>query len=125
MLILDTNVISECMRPVPDSSVLSWLRHQATASVFLTSITIAEIQYGVELLPVGSRKEKIRTIVQAMLHEDFMGRILPFDQEAASAYAEIASNRRQMGRPISQFDCQIAAIAKTRGAVVVTRNRGC
>ena len=122
MLILDTNVISECMRAAPDPLVVEWLTDQPSSSVFLTSVTTAELRYGVAILPDGRRKAQIEQAIQAMFEEDFAGRILPFDEQASCAYAQIAAGRRDLGRPISQFDCQIAAIAAVRGAAVATRN---
>ena len=87
-----------------------------------TSITKAEILFGVALLPAGARRDALEEAVTAMFEEDFGGRLLPFDGAAASDYAVIASHRRQAGKPISQFDAQIAAIARSRGAAIATRN---
>lgn len=122
MIILDTNVLSELMRPTPEPSVEHWLADQPSASVFLSTITEAELRYGVMLLPAGKRQTALSGQVEAMLEEDFAGRILSFDSAAAVAYAEIAAARRQAGRPISQADAQIAAIAVSRGAALATRN---
>mgnify|MGYP001812564918 FL=1 len=122
MIVLDTNVLSELMRSVPDVSVTNWVATQSTANLFVTTITQAEILHGVLLLPPGRRRDAIEAAADAMFEEDFAGRILPFSSLAAHAYAEIAVARRQAGRPISQFDAQIAAIAKSSGANVATRN---
>lgn len=122
MIVLDTNVLSELLRPMPFSAVEQWLSEQPTASVFITTVTKAEILYGVRILPGGNRRDVLESAVGAIFSEDFGGRILPFDQEAAERYATIASHRRQIGRPISQFDAQIAAIAACRGADLATRN---
>ena len=122
MIVLDTNVLSELMRSVPDVSVTNWVATQSTANLFVTTITQAEILHGVLLLPPGRRRDAIEAAADARFEEDFAGRILPFSSLAAPAYAEIAVARRQAGRPISQFDAQIAAIAKSSGANVATRN---
>ena len=122
MILLDTNVVSELMRPVPAPAVMSWLAAQPAASLFISAVTEAELRYGVTLLPEGRRRADLMAAVDAMLAEDFTGRILPFDSAAAVAYAAIAAGRRQEGKPISQFDAQIAAIAQSRGAELATRN---
>ncbi|GLR66947.1 ribonuclease VapC [Acidocella aquatica] len=122
MILLDTNVLSELMRPTPEAAVERWLAEQPAASVFISAITEAELRYGVALLPAGKRRSALAVTIEAMLVEDFGGRILPFDSQAAIAFAEIATARRQAGRPISQADAQIAAIARSRGATLATRN---
>ncbi len=122
MILLDTNILSELMRPAPEKGVEQWLADQPDASVFISAITEAELRYGVALLPAGKRRSALATVIEDMLGEDFIGRILPFDSAAAVAFAEIAANRRQAGRPIAQADAQIAAIAWSRGAVLATRN---
>ena len=122
MIVLDTNVLSELMRPAPDPAVERWLADQPAASVFISAITEAELRYGVALLPSGKRRSTIAAEIEGMLGEEFSGRILPFDSPAAVAFAEIAADRRQAGRPISQADAQIAAIARSRGAALATRN---
>ena len=122
MIILDTNVLSELMRPAPEAAVVDWVATQSTASLFITTITQAEILHGILLLPQGRRRGEIEGAADTMFEEDFAGRILPFGSHAAHAYAEIAVARRQSGRPISQFDAQIAAITKSTGAGVATRN---
>jgi predicted nucleic acid-binding protein len=122
MIILDTNVLSELMKPKPDRRVVRWVDSQPAASLFTTSITQAEILHGAMLLPKGKRRTSIDDAVTSMFEEDFAGRVLAFDSEAAFPYARIASERRRAGRPISQLDAQIAAIAESRGASVATRN---
>jgi predicted nucleic acid-binding protein len=122
MILLDTNVLSELMRPAPSAAVESWMSDQPVAGIFISAITEAELRYGLALLPDGQRQRRLITQVEAMLAEDFAGRILPFDSPAASAYARIAAARRLSGRPISQADAQIAAIAASRGASLATRN---
>jgi len=123
MVLLDTNILSELVRPAPDTHVERWLAFQPIASVFISAITEAELRYGVALLPEGRRRTSLAAAIAAMLEVDFGGRILPFDSEAAIAFAEIAAARRVAGHPISQADAQIAAIARSRGASLATRNQ--
>jgi hypothetical protein len=122
MIILDTNVLSELMKPAPGESVVRWMSAQAATSLYTTSITQAEILHGVMLLPSGRRRNAVKTAAEAMFKEDFAGRILPFGSDAADPYADIAVERRRAGRPISHFDAQIAAIARSAGAGIATRN---
>ena len=121
-MIVDTDVLSELMKREPMPVVEQWLVAQPPASLFTTSITKAEVLFGIALLPAGARRDALEEAVAAMFEEDFGGRVLPFDGAAAYDYAVIASHRRQAGKPISQFDAQIAAIARSRGAAIATRN---
>lgn len=122
MIVLDTNVLSELMRPEPDANVSAWDAQRPATSLFTTTLTQAEMLYGLRLLPAASRRSRLEAVVSEMFATDFAGRVLPFDQAAAHAYAEIAAARRRAGRPIAQFDAQIAAIARSRDAGVATRN---
>lgn len=122
MILLDTNILSELMRPAPEPAVEQWLAAQPDASVFISAITEAELRYGAALLPTGKRRTALVAEIEAMLEEIFGGRILPFDSSAAQAFAVLASERRQAGRPISQADAQVAAVARSRGASLATRN---
>ena len=122
MILLDTNILSELMRAAPEAAVEQWLADQPAVRVFISAITEAELRYGLALLPPGKRRSALAVEIENMLREDFSGRILPFDSPAAIAFAEIAAERRQAGRPISQADAQIAAIARSRGAALATRN---
>ncbi|MGB8843564.1 MAG: type II toxin-antitoxin system VapC family toxin [Aliidongia sp.] len=122
MILLDTNILSELMRPIPTAGVEHWLAEQPAASVFISAITEAELRYGLALMPIGKRRSTLTGLMEGMLAEEFNGRILPFDSPAAVIFAEIAADRRQAGRPISQADAQIAAIARSRGAALATRN---
>ncbi len=122
MIILDTNVLSELVKPSPDPNVVHWIGQKPVASLFTSTITQAEILYGVTLMPDGDRKTLLLKAVFRMFDELFAGRLLPFDAEAAMNYALIASDRRRAGRPISQFDAQIAAIARSREGRLATRN---
>jgi hypothetical protein len=122
MILLDTNVLSELMRPAPSAAVERWMSGQPVAGVFISAITEAELRCGLTLLPEGRRRSQLIAQAEAMLAEDFVGRILPFDSQAAVAYARIAAARRRAGRAISQADAQIAAIAASRSASLATRN---
>lgn len=124
MIVLDTNVVSELLRPAPAKQVGAWLSVQDGATIYFTAVGEAELRHGVAILPPGRRRTGLSRAIEGILEEDFRDRILPFDRAAASAYAAIAAERRAAGRPISQFDCQIAAIARARGATVATRNTG-
>jgi predicted nucleic acid-binding protein len=122
MIVLDTNVLSEMMRPNPEPIVETWLANQPPVSLFITAVTEAELRYGLRLMPAGKRRASLASVMYGVLAEDFRDRILPFDSPAAIAFAEIAAIRRQAGRPIAQADAQIAAIARSRGATIATRN---
>ena len=122
MIILDTNVLSELMRPRPDPAVVGWMASQPASSLYTTSITQAEILHGIMILTAGRRRSALETATAAMFAEDFDGRILGFGTDSAAPYARIAADRRRARRPISHFDAQIAAIAHTVGAAIATRN---
>lgn len=123
MIVLDTNVLSELMRPDPDQAVIAWMDSQEPAQLFLTAITVAEILYGIARLPDGKRKAGLRERGVAMLQEDFAGRIISFDEAAAAQYAEVVCERQSSGRSIGMADAQIAAICRTlNGATLATRN---
>ena len=122
MIVLDTNVLSELLRAAPDPAVVRWAASQPLETLFTTTVTQAEMLYGIKLLPAGQRRQQLEDAVTALFDEDFAGRVLPFDGEAATAYARIAAERKQSGHPISQFDAQIAAIGQTRGGRLATRN---
>ncbi len=111
MIILDTNVLSEVLTPAPSPVVLRWLAAQEPSSVFTTTITQAELLYGVESLPPGKRRTRLLASIENILNEEFVDRILPFDEEAARRFAKIVAARDATGRPISQFDAMIAAIS--------------
>lgn len=119
---LDTNVASEIMRPAPASTVMAWIAERDAEELFLTAVSEAELLYGVAIMPAGRRRAMLEDSMTRWLALGFGERILPFDSAAARAYAEIAAGRRRAGRPISEADCQIAAISRSRGAVLVTRN---
>ena len=122
MVVLDTNVVSELMKAAPRPSVKLWLAAQPRLTVFIGAITEAELRLGVALLPGGRRRDALAADMEAMIAEDFGGRVLAFDSPAAKAFAAIVADRRRSGRPIAIPDAQIAAIARSRGASVATRN---
>ncbi|MBS1855473.1 MAG: type II toxin-antitoxin system VapC family toxin [Acidobacteria bacterium] len=122
MTVLDTNVLSEVLRPQPSGAVLHWLAAQPPSDIYTTAITVAEVLYGIEALPAGKRRTKLLAAVEKMFAEQFDGRVLPFDEGAARVFAGIATARAAAGRPISQFDAMIAAIARLHRAAVATRN---
>jgi len=122
MIIIDTNVISELLRPTPEPAVEAWLGEQDGLSIYLTAISEAELRYGVAIMISGKRRDGLGIAIDRILRDDMAGRILPFDSAAARAYADIAASRRSAGKPISQADCQIAAIARAHNAPVATRN---
>jgi predicted nucleic acid-binding protein len=122
MIVLDTNVLSEVLRPEPEPRVLAWLDEQPANSIFTTAVTQGEILYGIRLLADGQRRRKLWDAASFMFNDDFAGRVLSFDSEAADHYAQIGASRRSAGRPISQFDATIAAITRAHGATLATRN---
>ena len=120
MIILDTNVISEMTRPDPADAVKDWFDSQD--DLYTTAITQAEMFYGLKRMPKGRRRDELFESLAEIFNELFAGRILSFDSEAAVSFADVVAGRERRGRPIQQFDAQIAAIARSRGAAVVTRN---
>ncbi len=122
MIVLDTNVVSELMRPAPSSAVVSWVSQRDAATLFFSAVGEAELRLGVAAMPAGRRRDAIEEAIEATLSKDFAGRILPFDSAAARAYAAIAAARRAAGRPVSTMDMQIAAIARSQHMAVATRN---
>jgi toxin FitB len=122
LIVLDTNVVSEMMRPAPDSAVLNWLNTQVADELWLNSVVVSELLFGIARLPAGVRKRQLADTCAAMLEQDFAGRILPFDVEAAVVYAELAAGGEARGRPVEMADAQIAAICLAQGAALATRN---
>ena len=122
MIVLDTNVVSELMQVEPSGNVSRWVASRPATSLCTTAITYAEISLGVELLPKGKRRDTIEQRARVFLDRGFAGRVLSFDGDAALAYARIVAARRRSGRPISQADAQIAAITRTLGYDLATRN---
>ena len=124
ILLVDTNVLSETMKPRPDAAIASWMRAQPLELLFTAAICQAEILAGIAVLPTGRRRGELEAMAQAIFGQDFEGRILPFDVPAATAYAELFAVRRQAGRPIETPDLIIAATARAHGAAIVTRDVG-
>ncbi len=122
MIVLDTNVLSEAFRPKPSESVLKWLATQPPLSVYITTITQAEILYGIEVLPAGKRRMRLSEAIERVFADEFAGRVLPFDEEAARIFPKIVTARNELGRPISQFDAMIASIARSHHSAIATRN---
>ena len=122
MIVLDTSVVSDMMLPRPTVRVIEWITKQTTSRLHLSTISEAELRYGVEILPSGQRRERLLAEIEGMLRDDFEGRILPFDSYAAREYAVIAAARRAVGRTINHAGCQIAAIARSHRASVATRD---
>ena len=122
MIVLDTNVISELARQLPDTGVLAWLDSLEISEVATTAVTAAELRYGVAGLPDGHRKRELTVMIRGILTEDFYGRILPFDERASVRYADLVTGRTRIGRPIGVADAMIAAICRDSGATLATRN---
>ena len=122
MILLDTNIVSELLRKTPEPKVEAWLAAQNGSDIYLSVVSEAELRLGVAVMPAGRRRTALAAMMDDILQEDFRARILPFDSPAAVAYAAIAADRRAAGRPISQFDGQIAAIARANGAALAARN---
>jgi predicted nucleic acid-binding protein len=122
MILLDNNVISAVMAPSPPGAVLSWLDRQSTATLFLSVVTVAEIAYAIRVLPEGKRHRSLATRFEDFVTRGFDQRILVFDTASALEYAEIMAHRREIGRPMSIHDGQIAAIARHHRMSIATRN---
>ena len=121
-VLLDTNVVSELIRKSPDPVVEAWAAGHPLEDLCFSAVGEAEVRYGAAILPAGRRRETLVLDFERMLRDAFEDRVLPFDSEAARAYADIAATRRSAGRTIAPADCQIAAIARSRDMAVATRN---
>ena len=121
--LLDTNVLSEFIRPAPEPRVLRWFDARHGAKFVTSAVTRAELLLGVALLPSGKRRERIAHAIEQTFDEDFAGNCLPFDSTAAGEYAVLVAARVRAGKPISTEDAQIAAIALANQLTLVTRNR--
>ena len=122
MIIVDTNVISEIMRPNPERQVLDWMDGLPKSDVGITSITVGEILYGIGSLPEGKRKKRLLEAAAAIFEVFFSDRIYAFDRLAAVEYADIVIQRERMGAPVSMANAQIAAICRVALADLATRN---
>jgi predicted nucleic acid-binding protein len=122
MIVLDTNVVSEMMKPSPKTSLVDWLNRQETATLYLSTITLAEIGYGLHAMPDGKRRRSLEDRFEEFIVEGFDQRILGFDRVAARAYGELMGRRKTLGRPMSILDGQIASIARANHFAIATRN---
>ena len=122
MILIDTNVISELMRPTPDAKVLAWVDAQVVETLYLSAITVAELRYGLAALPSGKRRQIFQDRLEGEFLGPFSGRILPFDDVASRVYAELMAQARNDGKPISKEDGYIAAIAHAHKMKVATRD---
>jgi len=122
LILLDTNIISEVMRPAPDPRVICWLNEADVGILHVSTISIAEILYGLDLLPAGRRRVGMKEQVEAFLLKGFSQRIMSFDEGAARHYGPLMADRRRAGRPMAAPDGQIAAIARSRAMALATRN---
>ena len=121
MIVLDTNVVSEAMKPEPDPAVRAWLNNQAAETLYLSSVTLAEMLFGIAALPAGKRKNMLGRALDGLI-KLFEGRVLPFDTDAARHYAKLAVTARGAGRGRSTPDGYTAAIAASRGFLVASRD---
>jgi len=121
MILLDTNILSELMRADASQKVIEWLDQQAASALYISSITRAEIELGICLLPNGRKKDSLKAAAQDMFN-DFSSRCLSFDESSAVVYAQLVAKRRSLGRPVSVEDAQIASIAITHHMTLATRN---
>jgi len=121
MIVVDTNVVSELMRPSPSEAVVAWVEGQPTRELYTSAVTLAEVLYGIERLPAGLRQEELRSAATEVFGA-FTDQVLAFDQAAAGEYALVVTERERLGLPIDGFDAQIAAICRARGAALATRN---
>ncbi len=122
MIVLDTNVLSELLRPAPEPRVADWLKDQPRTSLFTTTVTRGEILNGIRLLPAGKRRDGLWGAALEIFDIDLAGQVLIFDNVAADEFAQISTSRRAAGRPITQFDALIAGTTRSRGAKLATRN---
>lgn len=122
MILLDTNVVSELMRPRPEPAVLDWVASVPRRDLYISAIVAAELLFGVASLPAGKKQNTLKILVEQTILEDFRGQILAFDLAAARCYAEILQMRRRIGQPVKEMDAMIAATAAVHSATIVTRN---
>ncbi len=122
MLVLDTNVLSDTLSPEPAPQVAKWISAQPLETLYTVAVCQAEILSGIAVLPEGRRRRALEAAARAVFSRDFEGRVLPFDGQAAAAYAEIFAARRRAGRPIEPIDLMIASVARAHGACMVTRD---
>jgi len=123
VILLDTNVLSELMKPCASKAVVEWLDQQQPEDLYISAITRAEIELGLNLLPGGKKRDRLRQAAGEMF-EEFVGRCLPFEEFAAVVYGELVAQRQASGRPISVEDAQIASIALVHDLMLASRNTG-
>lgn len=121
-IVLDTNIISELMKSSPDSNVVAWVDQQNVLTLYITSVSIAEIHYGLSVLSVGKKRHDLEKAFNHLIETAFNQRVLFFDNTAAYHYGVIMAERKKIGKPMSIFDGQIAAMTKTISATLATRN---
>lgn len=122
MIVLDTNVLSEPLKPAPAQAVLDWLDAQVPETLYLTTVSLAELAAGVQALPAGRRRTMLRKAIAEQVLPLFSGRVLTFDERAAEAFGDVHATARKAGNAISFADCAIAAISVTHGCLLATRN---
>lgn len=122
MILLDTNIVSELMKKSPAIKVKQWIDQQEATSLFITTISIAEISYGINVLPKSNRRYLIESAFEKVMQEAFNHRILFFDERSAYLYGRLMGNRKELGQPLSVLDGQLAAIALAHRAAIATRN---
>jgi predicted nucleic acid-binding protein len=122
MIILDTNVVSEAWKAKPSGAVIAWIDAQRAGSLFLCAPVLAKMRFGVERLPAGSRRDRIKTLVDKLENDTYRGRIIPLDSVAAAEFGRLAANRERAGRRMQTMDALIAAIALTHEATLATRD---
>jgi hypothetical protein len=122
VIILDTNVLSALMRTAPDAKVVAWLDRQAADSIWITSITVFEVRFGLAVLPAGRRRQALEAAFARVLEDDLERRVLEFDGTAAEAAAALAAGRQRAGRPVDLRDTLIAGVVVARRATLATRN---
>ena len=122
MIVLDSNVVSELVRPSPNRSVVEWVDEHDSSELVITALTAAELRAGVALLPEGRRKDELGMRIESLLVETFAGYVLAFDVGSSAYYAEVLAVRTRGGRPITTFDAQIAAVCRQYDSVLATRN---
>lgn len=122
MLVADTNVLSELMRPRPSAAVFAWTQASHRQPIYTTAISRAEILLGISVLPTGKKRRALAEQAARLFEDDFAGLVLPFDTSAADAFARIFALRRRLGRPIQLLDAQIAGIVAANQATLVTRD---
>jgi predicted nucleic acid-binding protein len=122
MILIDTNVISEIMKLAPSEVVVKWLNDQRSSTLYVSAVTIGEIEYGLRILPEGRRRMQLKERFERFVSLAFAQRVLTYDERAARIYGEIMGLRKEIGRPMSILDGQIAAVARANGFMVATRN---